>query len=114
MFPIPHGAVCACLLSAVMEVNIEAVKNRDDNKLLLKFDEVARILTGDSSAVAKDGVVWVKELVKKLQIPTLSDFHITPEIFPELIEKAKNSSSMKGNPIELDNHQLFSILNKSL
>jgi len=114
MFPIPHGAVCACLLPAVMEVNIMALKDKNLDKQLLKFDEVARILTGNSSAVAEDGAVWVKELVKKLQIPSLSDFHLSTDSFPDLIEKAKNSSSMKGNPVELDNEQLYEILFKSL
>jgi alcohol dehydrogenase class IV len=114
MYPIPHGAVCACLLPAVMEVNITALKNKNQQKQLLKFVEVARILTKNSSAVAEDGVVWVKELVKKLQIPALSDFHISTDSFPELIEKAKNSSSMKGNPVELDDKQFQEILHKSL
>jgi alcohol dehydrogenase class IV len=114
MYPIPHGAVCACLLPAVMEVNIEALKEKKQEKQLLKFDELARLLTGNNFAVAEDGAVWVKNLVKKLQIPSLSDFQISTAIFPELIEKAKNSSSMKGNPVELDNQQLHEILIKSL
>jgi alcohol dehydrogenase class IV len=114
MYPIPHGAICACLLPAVMEVNITALKNKNQQKQLLKFVEVARILTKNSSAVAEDGVIWVKELVKKLQIPSLSDYHISTDSFPELIEKAKNSSSMKGNPVELDDKQFQEILHKSL
>jgi alcohol dehydrogenase class IV len=114
MYPIPHGAVCACLLPAVLEVNITALKNKNQQKQLLKFVEVTRILTKNSSAVAEDGVIWVKELVKKLQIPALSDFHISTDSFPELIEKAKNSSSMKGNPVELDDKQFKEILHKSL
>jgi alcohol dehydrogenase class IV len=114
MYPIPHGAVCACLLPAVMEVNITALKSKNQEKMLLKFDKVAEILTGKSYAVAEDGAVWVKELVKKLQIPSLSDFNLNPGSFPELIKKAKNSSSMKGNPVELDDEQLYEILNKSL
>jgi alcohol dehydrogenase class IV len=114
MYPIPHGAVCACLLPAVMEVNISALKEIKQEKQLLKFDEVACILTGNNSAVAEDGAVWVKNLVKKLQIPSLSDFQIHEDSFPELIEKAKKSSSMKGNPVELNNGQLLEILIKSL
>ena len=114
MFPIPHGAVCACLLPAVMEVNIATLKNKNLQKQLSKFGEVAGILTGNSSAVAEDGAIWVKKLVKKLQIPTLSDFHLSTGSFPELIEKAKNSSSMKGNPVELDDKQLQEILHQSL
>lgn len=114
MYPIPHGAVCACLLPSVMEVNITALKSKNRQNQLEKFDEVARILTGNSFAVAEDGAVWVKKLVKKLQIPSLSDFHLSPGFFPELIEKAKNASSMKGNPIELDDKQLFEIVSNSL
>lgn len=114
MYPIPHGAVCACLLPAVMEVNIEALKEKKQEKEILKFDEIGSILTGSKSADALDGAVWVKNLVKKLQIPSLSDFQLSAESFPELIEKAKNSSSMKGNPVELNNEQLREILIKSL
>jgi alcohol dehydrogenase class IV len=114
MYPIPHGAVCACLLPAVMEVNISVLKEKKMEMQLLKFDEVARILTQNNFAVAEDGAIWVKEMVKKLKIPSLSDFHLSNDAFPELIEKARNSSSMKGNPVELENEKLFEILNKSL
>lgn len=113
MFPIPHGAVCACLLPSVMEINIEALKIAGQQKLISKFDEVARILTQSDTAIAADGVAWVKALVKKLQIPRLSEFHISPGIFAQLVEMAKNSSSMKGNPVELDNRQLLEILVQS-
>lgn len=114
MFNIPHGAVCACLLPAVMEINIETLKKQNKNSQLSKYTETARILTGNQSATAEDGMIWIKKTVKKLQIPSLSDFQLSPEIFPELIEKAKNSSSMKGNPVVLDNQQLNEILIKSL
>src|SRR5690606_18052064 len=48
MFPVPHGAVCAALLPAVMEVNIRVLKEQKLNQALVKYDEVARILTGNS------------------------------------------------------------------
>jgi alcohol dehydrogenase class IV len=114
MFPIPHGAVCACLLPAVMEVNISALKEKKIETQLLKFDEVARILTQNLSSNAEDGIFCVRHLVKKLKIPSLSDFQLSPGSFPELIGKARNSSSMKGNPIELNDAQLSEILYKSL
>ncbi len=114
MFPIPHGAVCACLLSAVMEVNIAVLKEKKLDKQLLKFDEVARILTQNKNSIAEDGVFRVQEMVKKLKIPSLSEYNLSSDSFPEIVEKARNSSSMKGNPVELDDRQLFEILNKSL
>ena len=90
------------------------LKEREMTEQLLKYDELARILTENESAKAEDGAVWVKEMVKKLKIPSLSNYNLTENYFPELIEKAKNSSSMKGNPIVLNDEQLTEILNKSL
>ena len=113
MCPVPHGAACACLLPATMEVNISALKKENREQQLTKFDEVARILTGRKSAVADDGTIWAKELVRKLRIPSLSAFGLSPGDFPELVKKAQVSSSIKGNPVELNPEQLLSILEKS-
>ena len=112
MFPIPHGAVCACLMSAVIEMNIEALKEK--NQDISKFDELAQILTGSDLAKAEDAVVWADNLVSELEIPTLSAFGLTENDFPVAVQKAKNASSMKGNPIELSEDQLTWILEKSL
>ena len=114
MISIPHGIVCACLLPAVMEVNIRVLKEKGRTKQLLKYDELARIFTKNKSAKAEDGAIWVKELVKKLKIPGLSDFGFTEDSYSELINKAKNSSSMKGNPVVLEDDSLAEILTKSL
>jgi hypothetical protein len=59
-----------------MDVNITVLKENKLETQLLKFDEVARILTKNSSAYAVDGAIWVKEMVKKLKIPSLSDFNL--------------------------------------
>jgi len=112
MFPIPHGAVCACLMSAVIKSNIEVLK--EQNKDISKFNELAKILTGNEGAVAGDAAVWVSKLVSELEIPTLSEFGLTTNDFPELVKKAKVSSSMKGNPVELTEGQLVRILELSL
>jgi alcohol dehydrogenase class IV len=111
MFPIPHGEICACLMPAVIQVNIEAltVQNQD----IEKFNELAKILTGSNLAQAKDAIVWADNLIEALQIPTLSKFGLSEDDFPELIKKAKVSSSMKGNLVELSDVQLRWILKKS-
>ena len=114
MFPVPHGAVCACLLPAVMEMNIEVLTDNKMHDQLFKFHEVAQILTGSEKATATDGILWVKELVKVLKIPPLSEFGVTQNYFPELVDKAQKASSMKGNPVKLDEKQLTTILDKSL
>lgn len=112
MFPIPHGAACACLMPAVIEMNIETLKGK--NKDISKFIELAQILTGEKNADAQDAVAWIKNLVQELKIPSLSVFGLTENDFPELVRKAENASSMKGNPAELNRKQLTWILEKSL
>lgn len=112
MFPIPHGAVCACLMSAVIEENIQALREKKLDSS--KFDELARILTQNEKAMSNDAAIWAAELVAELQIPSLSEFGLTKKDFPLLVEKAKVASSMKGNPLELTDKQLFRILEQSL
>lgn len=114
MFPIPHGEICACLLPAVMEINSETLKDSGQQQSLLKYREVAQIFTGDANAEIKEGIERINMLVKELGIPTLSKFGISTTDFQELVEKAKNSSSMKGNPVKLADDQLVSILEKSM
>ncbi|MGE0018737.1 MAG: iron-containing alcohol dehydrogenase [Draconibacterium sp.] len=114
LYPAPHGAVCACLLPAVMEINIAALRKNNQAEVLTKYNEVAKWLTGNTNACAEDGVVWLHKLVKKLKIPALSSFGVQQADFPGLVEKAKNASSMKGNPVTLNQEQLLLILEKSM
>lgn len=115
MFPIPHGVVCAALLPHTVDINIKALKKRaPDHPSLRKFDEAARIMTNDPTANATDGVVWLQTLCNELQIPGLSDYGIQTEHFGDIIEKSKNASSMKGNPIKLTDEELRIILERAL
>lgn len=112
MFPIAHGAVCATLLPAVMKMNVKVLDGQ--NLSLSKYNEVAQILTGNAAAKANKGIVWVEKLISELKIPTLSEFGISETHFPELVIKAKNASSMKGNPVLLSDEELTWILEESL
>ncbi len=115
MFPIPHGVICGCLLSFVMEANVNAIQKRmSDSPVLKRFDEIARILTGDSLAGAEDGVCWIQKLCKNLEVPGLSQFGLEESYFGSIIEKAKRASSMKGNPVELTDEELQDCLRKAL
>lgn len=113
MFPVPHGAVCARLLPAVMEANLKSAKEQNLKRTLLKYDEVAQLLTGESKVRGEDGIQWAQQMVEKLKIPSLSAFGLTPDDFPALVEKAKKASSMKGNPVVLGDESLMLILKKS-
>jgi alcohol dehydrogenase class IV len=114
MYSAPHGVICARLLPFVMEANVQALRQRDSaSSALLKYDEVAQVLTGDSSAKANDAVTWVQELCLALKVPSMSQFGLRQEDFETIVTKAKKSSSMKGNPVKLTNEELFNIIRQA-
>jgi alcohol dehydrogenase class IV len=115
MLHAPHGAICARLLPLVMETNLKALEAREPrHPALARYTEIAQILTGDPNAGASDGVTWVSELVRDLNILALSTYGMTREHFPEALEKTVKSSSYKGNPISLTEMELVGILERAL
>jgi alcohol dehydrogenase class IV len=115
MFEAPHGLVCATLLPAVFETNIQALKDRSpENPALEKYREIACIVTGRENADLEDGLQWIKSISMQMFVPGLEDFGITETDFPAIVEKSKKASSMKGNPIALTDNELTEILSDSL
>ncbi|MGA1863660.1 MAG: iron-containing alcohol dehydrogenase [bacterium] len=111
MIRAPHGNICARLLPNVMEANIKLLKARLPGSMAInRYDEIAQLLTMNIKAKASDGVNWVKEIFKVFNIPPLSYYGLTPEIFPDLTEKASKASSMQGNPIKLTFEEIMNIL----
>jgi alcohol dehydrogenase class IV len=115
MFNAPHGLICATLLPAAYRTNIQTLEKRAaESPALEKYHETARIITGSKNANPSDGLQWLNDLAMHLLVPGLEDFNIAESDFPILIEKAKNTSSMKGNPIALSDEELTGILTDSL
>jgi alcohol dehydrogenase class IV len=111
----PHGAICARLLPFVMEANLKALKEREPgHPALARYGEIAQIFTPDAEASATEGVKWVSELVRDLNIPPLSAYGMGREHFPEAVEKTLKASSFKGNPIALTGAELTAILERAL
>ena len=114
-FTAAHGAVCAALLPHVMAANLRALRDRQPtSETLRRYEQVARLLTGNASAVAETGVQWVRKLVQDLQIPPLGHYGIQREHVAELVEKAAQASSMKANPIALTGDELADILQRAI
>lgn len=110
----PHGAICAVLLPRVFEANVAALRQRDPgSEALRRFDEVGRLLTGEARAGAAEAVVWTRDLVRDLGIPSLGALGLTREQIPGLVEKAARASSMKANPIPLTPEELMSVLERA-
>lgn len=115
MFPAPHGAVCAALLPHVMGANLRALQSRSpENPALARFDEVARLLTGSPTATAEAGIQWVQALVRDLAIPPLRRYGVTQDQLADVVAKAQNASSMRGNPLQLTPDELTDVLQASL
>jgi alcohol dehydrogenase class IV len=115
MFPAPHGAACAALLPHAMAVNIEALRTRTPaSQALGRYAEVARLLTGRPQATAEDAVRWTSEICKRLEIPPLRAYGVTEADIPDLVEKAAQASSMKGNPIVLTPEEVRQIIERAI
>ena len=111
MFDAPHGAVCAALMPAVMQVNSELLEVQGGKEAILnRFLEIGRWVTGRENASIQDAADWFHEIGVKLKIQSLKSFGIQRSDFPSIIEKSKNSSSMKGNPVQLTDTELARIL----
>lgn len=111
----PHGAVCAALLPHVMAVNVDALRARAATGIALhRYEEAARLITGRPHATAEEGVQWIGELCRKLEIPPLGAYGVTQADIPSLVQQSAKASSMKGNPIVLSEEELREILERSL
>ncbi len=111
----PHGNVCAAVLAACCEVNVRAMKERDqDNPAIARYTEVARLLTGNPNATAEDGVAWVRETVRLLGVGGLASLGLPEDQLDRATKGAMAASSMKGNPIVLTYSEVHEILAASL
>lgn len=108
---IPHGVICASLLAGVLQGNLSKIQRSNPQApILSKFQEISAILTGDPAVEPSDCVKWAETACQTLEIERLSEMGISREDFPGIVEKAANSSSMKGNPVPLSHEELLEIL----
>jgi alcohol dehydrogenase class IV len=111
----PHGAVCAALLPHVMRLNLSALQSRQPTSGVLdRYDEIARLLTGRPDAAAQDGLAWINQLCRELNVRPLRDYGVQASEIQELIAEAEHSSSMRGNPIGLAHQDMQEILDSAL
>ncbi len=114
MHDISHGVICARLLPYVFEINYKALSEREPaNPILGKFQRIAEILTQSKGSEVIDCVYWLEKICDEMKIPQLGELGINTKEFPEIIQNAQLSSSMKGNPIDLNAQELLMVLEKS-
>jgi alcohol dehydrogenase class IV len=115
MFPIPHGVACARLLPSVAAINMRALRARAPSSPALdRYDEVARIVTGNHAARAEEAAVWLEALVEELAVPRLTTYGVTNEDIIRVVAAARQASSMQGNPIVLTDDELTEALRSAI
>jgi alcohol dehydrogenase class IV len=111
----PHGAVCAALLAPVTQINVASLRRRDPrNPALERYREAAVLLTGRGDATVDDGIAWIRETVRALEIPGLTALGISSGSADEVVGKTASASSTKGNPITLTEDELQQALSLAM
>ena len=114
MYDAPHGEICANLLPFVMKYNVQVLSAQESSAgVTSRYQNIARWVTGDPQATIEAGVAWIADLAESLGIPGLHSVGIEKEDFDQIIEKSKVSSSMKNNPVKLDDDILRAILQEA-
>ena len=113
-FPIPHGVACGTLVATATRVNIEALRARAANHPALeKYAQVGRLLSkqGNPSQVASHAALidTLEAWTHELRLPTLAHYGVTHADIPRIVAHSRGSS-MKTNPIGLDDTEIAAIL----
>lgn len=136
-FPSPHGAVCAALLPAAIELNAHLANEEEDTVLLDKYALAWQLVTGwvgpampqssdpfggesvftgmidNTFDASKRLVRFLASIKQGLNIPGLAHWGVTGDDFDRIIDNA-GPGNLKNNPVELDRDGLAWILEQSL
>jgi alcohol dehydrogenase class IV len=107
---VPHGLACAVMLPATLRANREAAAN---DLATLGRAVLHRPFAYDSAAA--DGFIGrIEDICRNVGIPSrLSDVGVGRDHLPELV-RGSRGNSMSGNPRQIDDEELLSILEQML
>ena len=113
-FPIPHGVVCGTLVAEATAMNLKTMRQREpSNRVLIKYNALAKCLCDDPAADADDLVQLLFDWTGQLELPGLHHFGVTQKDLAGIVKHARGSS-MQTNPILLTDDELICILNNRL
>lgn len=104
---VAHGAACALMLPVALRVNRELCQEELARLCHVVFGRTATATLGDAVDYF---IVKIEELCDRVKTPRrLSQIGVSAHQIPELV-KSSRGSSMSGNPRELSDDELTSIL----
>jgi alcohol dehydrogenase class IV len=113
-FPIPHGVACGTLVATATRINIEALREREANHPALdKYAQVGRLLSRqgqlDRAAAHAALIDTLERWTRELRLPTLAHYGVTHADIPRIVANSRGSS-MKTNPVGLDDSEIAAIV----
>lgn len=117
-FPIPHGVVCGTLVATATEVNIAAMRDREPkNPALGKYAEAGRLLSNDRGLSDDEALRALVEHLQAwtatLELARLGRYGVTVADIPRIVADSRGSS-MKTNPVVLDDDEIAAIVEARL
>ncbi|MDP4168816.1 MAG: iron-containing alcohol dehydrogenase, partial [Bacillota bacterium] len=97
--PVAHGQCVAAMMGPVMEYNWKGYPE--------KFARIAKAFGIDTSGMsaveaAKAAVNWMYQLVEDLEIPSLEEQGVSPDMIDRLSKEAMKDPQTVGNPRDLN------------
>jgi alcohol dehydrogenase class IV len=114
LFPIPHGVACGTLVATATRINIEALRARaPDHQALEKYAQVGRLLSRqgqlDRDSAHAALIDTLDNWTRALGLPTLAHYGVKETDIPRIVANSRGSS-MKTNPVRLDDSEIAAIL----
>lgn len=118
LHPVPHGAACGTLVAETTRVNLAALRARSPGSAALdRYARVGGLLggtVGGAAAEPADRLVdTLRDWTDRLELPRLSAFGITAADLDRIVADSRGSS-MRTNPVALDDSELGEILRARL
>lgn len=115
-FPIPHGVACGTLVATATRINIETLRAREPaHPALEKYAQAGRLLSKQGQLgrdAAHDALIGTLEAwTRELELPALAHYGVTQADIPRIVASSRGSS-MKTNPIQLEDSEIAAILNE--
>jgi alcohol dehydrogenase len=117
-YPIPHGVVCGTLVAEATRVNIETMLQREtDNPALARYARAGEILCQrrfpDMDSAWQGLIDLLIEWTERMQLARLSDYGVDKSGLDQVVAHSRGSS-MKTNPIVLQDAEIREILEKRM